>query len=403
MSQRELMISALSEAAEIEHDITCQYLFAAFSLKTHIAEGGVDWPRLERIRQWKTDLLRIARQEMAHHALVSNLLVVIGGAPQFRRAHFPHPVRYCPPYQTFELLPFGAPALERFAAYELAHAPAAGSGERTIGTLYRLVREGLAHAGPDLFAGPTEHQIVNRHLRIGEGQFDIDLASADDGASAAALVDRLLDHDHHERFVAILDELRTLKEADPSFEPARPVVANPRVHLSGASAGATVLEHPVTRAAAHLFNLAYEAMVLMLSRLYGRTDESPAEVEALLHMAFFPLMTVVIRPLGELLTQMPAEPGGTRAAGPCFELPLGLPLPPFKRGAWVFLHERLEDMARSGRELCVSLDRLGEPWAAAMKPRVTLLSENLDRMAQRFEGDMSLARERVLQLLGRIG
>lgn len=40
MSQRELLVTALSEAAEIEHAITCQYLFAAFSLKTHPEEGA---------------------------------------------------------------------------------------------------------------------------------------------------------------------------------------------------------------------------------------------------------------------------------------------------------------------------------------------------------------------------
>ncbi len=403
MSQRELLVTALSEAAEIEHAITCQYLFAAFSLKTHPEEGGAGAVELERVRGWKTELLRVARQEMAHHALVSNLLIVVGGAPQFRRAHFPHPVQYCPPYDRFELLPFGEESVERFACYERAHEEAAAGGAPSIGALYRAIRQGLSSAGPDLFVGPQDHQILNRHLHIGEGQFDVDLASARDGRSAAALIDRILDHDHHATFVAMGRELRAMREANPLFEPARPVVRNPRVQVGSAVQGATLLRHPITRIAAHLFNLGYEAMVLMLTRLYGRSDESPAEVEALIHMAFFPMMTVLVRPLGEILTQMPAgeEPG--RAAGPCFELPTALPLQPHRSGAWVVLHERLLEMARFGRELSALLDASSEPWAARLRPRGTLLSENLDRMAQRFEGDMNLAHERVRQLLGRLG
>lgn len=402
MSQREILVSALSEAAEIEHAITCQYLFGAFSLKTHPAEGGVDWPELEKIRGWKAELLGIARQEMAHHALASNLLVLIGGAPRFTRPHFPHPTRYCPPYERFELLPFGEEALERFICYERVHGET-GAAVQTIGGLYRAIRDGLIRAPASLFVGPPEHQILNRHLRIGEGQFDVDLAAATDGESAAALVDRILEHDHHDRFVAILSALRAIRERRPDFEPARPVGRNPHVHSERQAEGTTWITHPITQIAAHLFNLAYEGMTLMLTRIYGRSDESPAEVEALIHMAFFPLMTVVIRPLGELLTQMPADERSGRAAGPCFELPLGLPLMPHKRSAWVVLHERLLDMASLGRALLAALSGPAAPWAERLRPRATLLSENLERMAQRFEADMSLARDRVQRLLKGLG
>jgi hypothetical protein len=104
-----------------------------------------------------------------------------------------------------------------------------------------------------------------------------------------------------------------------------------------------------------------------------------------------------------MLTQMPAEEGSGARAGPCFELPLGLPLGPNKRSAWVMLHERLLDMAALGRKLRATLDDTAEPWAERLRPRTVLLSENLDRMAQRFEGDMNIARERVQQLLKRLG
>lgn len=402
MSTRESLISALSEAAEIEHSITCQYLFAAFSLKTHPCEGGTDWLELEQIRKWKTEILRIAREEMAHNGLVSNLLIVVGGAPQLRHAHFPHPVHHCAPYDRFELLPFGDEALERFVSYERSHATPVPGSPPSIGGLYHAIRETLLRAGPEIFVGPAEHQILNRHLRIGEGQFDIDLAAACDHRSAAALIDRIVEHDHHERFVTIQEELRVARACRPGFEPARPVGRNPRVYDRANVAGTTTIRHPVTRTAAHLFNVGYEAMILMLTRLYGRADESPAEVDALLHMAFFPMMTVLIRPLGEMLTQMPAEPSCGVAAGPCFERPLGLSLQANKHSAWVVLHERLRDIATLGRSLVSALDQSTEAWTEPLEPRAVLLAENLERMAQRFRSDMNIDSERIQRLLERL-
>jgi hypothetical protein len=43
---REELINALTEAAELEHGLLCQYLFAAFSMKKHPSENAT-WPQLE--------------------------------------------------------------------------------------------------------------------------------------------------------------------------------------------------------------------------------------------------------------------------------------------------------------------------------------------------------------------
>jgi hypothetical protein len=92
---REELINALTEAAELEHGLLCQYLFAAFSMKKDTSEN-VTWPQLELIRSWEAHILRVAREEMAHLGTVSNLLTAIGAAPQFRRPNFPQPARYFP-------------------------------------------------------------------------------------------------------------------------------------------------------------------------------------------------------------------------------------------------------------------------------------------------------------------
>jgi hypothetical protein len=410
IGSREALVAALAEVAEIEHGITCQYLYAAFSLKTHVEEGGLGWVQAERVRGWKAELLRIARQEMAHHGMVCNLLLAIGGAPRFRHVAFPYPVSVCPPYRAFELQPFSRATLERFACYERLHAAPPGDGAgQTIGGLYRRIRHGLeqvARSNARLFIGPAEHQIGNPELRIRPGQFDVDLARVSDVRSALSLLDGLLAHDHHERFTAMLGELSALEQADPAFAPARPVASNPRLAPASDGAG-TALDHSLTRAAAAIFDSAYELMLLMLGRIYGRTDETAAEVQGLIATAFFPLMTAVIRPLGECLTRMPVSSGGAEApgettAGPCFGLPFDLPLPPWKRSAWVFLHERLQELAGAGERLSADLERSGEPWTKHVAPRLALLGENLAGIAAGFERRMNLKQIYARHTLSRI-
>jgi hypothetical protein len=78
-----------------------------------------------------------------------------------------------------------------------------------------------------------------------------------------------------------------------------------------------------------LFNLAYEALLQLLTRFFTHTDETDPQLEALLGSAFA-LMTGVLRPLGSSLTEMPVgeqHPG--RTTGPCFEMyyPMGNFLP----------------------------------------------------------------------------
>jgi hypothetical protein len=408
MNLREPLIAALSDAAWLEHSLTCQYLFAAFSLKTHPAEGGVDWPQLERIRAWKAELLSMARQEMAHHGMVCNLLMAIGGAPRFLDTGFPHATIYCPPYPTLQLLPFSEEALERFVCYERLQRPTAGAPSRDggIGALYTAIRQALERADREtarLFIGPLEHQVGNPELRIRQGQFDVDLAKAHDLRSALALVDRMREHDHHERMEAMRRELVELTRASPGFAPARPVAPNPRLRpLEGGSDPVSLIRHPRTRAAAELFSAAHETLVLMLSRLYGRSSETDAEAEVLTRLAFFPLMTAVIRPLGELLTHMPLEEGATTpTAGAPFGTTFGLPLQPSKRGAWVLLHERLVDHARACARLCADLPSVREPWAQAVQARFTMLQENLEHIARSFEQHLHLDRDALQHLLRR--
>src|SRR5438094_2232385 len=89
---REELIVALTEAAEVEHLVLLQYLFAAYSIKRLPAECP-DPERQEDSRRWTKTLSLIARQEMAHLGSVCNLLSAVGAPPRLGRPNFPQPIR----------------------------------------------------------------------------------------------------------------------------------------------------------------------------------------------------------------------------------------------------------------------------------------------------------------------
>lgn len=428
ITTREDLIRALYEAAELEHGIICQYLFAAFSLKSHIDEGQVTWPQLERIREWKSAILLTARQEMEHLGLVCNLLTSIGGAPHFRHPPFPHATPYCPSYPIFALQPFCAATIQRFVCFEQCHrlaegdtAPWLAGKNATVGMLYHTIKHGLEVVNTRLhqdksgvlFVGPREAQITNQHLGLPPGHFDVDVVAIHDLPSAVQAINHILEagvatvpHNvsHAERFAQILDELEQMQRHDSDFAPARPVACNPVTRPAHAMcADVTVVTQPITLQAAGLFNLAYDTMLLMLTRFYTHVDLTPDEVEGLLKTAFFPLMTVVIRPLGEMLTCMPVhQPPSMATAGPSFALEPELPLHPFRRSAWTLLYERLQAMTSMCAELCSHLAHIHTPWAEKIQPRLVFLHENLQHMANNFERHMHLRRDYVELLLRRL-
>ena len=66
---REELVNALSEAAELEHGLLVQYLFAAFSMKRKVDEGITSIQQALMV-DWKGAILRVAHEEMYHLASV---------------------------------------------------------------------------------------------------------------------------------------------------------------------------------------------------------------------------------------------------------------------------------------------------------------------------------------------
>ena len=84
MSWRDYLIMLLHIAAEIEHGLMVEYLYAAYSLGGEVAARHAD-----QVRGWRDVILTVAREEMGHLITVQNLLLLIGGPVSFERQDYP--------------------------------------------------------------------------------------------------------------------------------------------------------------------------------------------------------------------------------------------------------------------------------------------------------------------------
>ena len=63
---------------------------------------------------WRNEILTVARQEMIHLALVTNLTTAIGGSAHLFRPSFPAEAGYFPCNFVLELAPFSVATLDHF-------------------------------------------------------------------------------------------------------------------------------------------------------------------------------------------------------------------------------------------------------------------------------------------------
>ena len=112
LEPRDEAVFLLTAAAEIEHALMVQYLYAAYSVRV----AGDSATQLKTVQDL---LLQIAREEMGHLATVQNLLQLIGGPLSFEREHSPDASEIYPFRFKLEPLTLGA-----LAKYVMAESPA---------------------------------------------------------------------------------------------------------------------------------------------------------------------------------------------------------------------------------------------------------------------------------------
>jgi Ferritin-like len=376
IEHREALIYMLCQAAELEHGIMCQYLFAAFSLKQRTDEGLTP-EELEAVTRWRRTIAHVATEEMLHLALVQNVLSAIGAAPHLTRPNLPAPAHHYPAGVNLTLVPFGEQALQHFLFLERPEGMALEGAEgidapvheavplmaeadivpqmqdfATVGHLYRSIEQGLAHLADkfgerNLFVGPPRAQATSTHFRWPE------LVAVTDQASAQRALDTILEQGegarghwetaHFGQFVEILEDYRGMIAANPAFEPVRPVMFA-KVRRGERDESIPLIGDRVTAPCTDLFNVSYEILLQILERYFAHTEETDTQL-ATLARAAVTLMGGVLRPLGELITTLrvgPEHPG--RNAGPSFELFYeDDDLLPHRESAWVLLEERLRD------------------------------------------------------------
>jgi hypothetical protein len=360
------VLTALSEACELEHGIACTYLYAAFTIKDSPATEDLTWQQLQLTRRWKGQIYFIAAQEMLHLAQVWNLLTALGGTPYYARPNFPQSSKYYPIKAKLTLERFGENALKRFIFYER---PFDASPDRdysremgfdappefvTIGDLYDQIAVALGTLNDGtLFAGTPATQANSVLVDFP------DLVPVTDLPSALRAIATITDQGegtatdrqdcHFGMYRRILDELKGERDGSPRFDPARPSIDNPRVRLDpdyGAAGG-----NLIDGAAALLcdvFDDLYVLMLRMLAYAFSAVGESPQSARSFAQAAIR-MMPVALKPLGELLTTLPAhhaEPHG-KTAGPSFGLTRHVQLPLSARAAKTVVKERLSELAQT--------------------------------------------------------
>ncbi|MEO8372126.1 MAG: ferritin-like domain-containing protein, partial [Candidatus Solibacter sp.] len=134
-SIRDRAIFLLHTAAEIEHALLVQYLYAYF---TAPAGSKIEWTR---------NILTIAIQEMGHLITVQNVLLAMRAPLNLEREDFPFRRGYYP--FEFSLDPF---SLKTLARYTLAEMPSTGNGlgAEELATLNKLadVTAGVSNVPP---------------------------------------------------------------------------------------------------------------------------------------------------------------------------------------------------------------------------------------------------------------
>ncbi|HEX4341633.1 MAG TPA: ferritin-like protein [Polyangiaceae bacterium] len=404
IEHREALIYMLCQAAELEHGLMCEYLFAAFTLKARTDEGLTE-EQLRAVERWRKIILGVAAQEMLHLTIASNLLSALGMAPHLVRPNMPHPARHYPPGVTVALLPFGEAALRHFMFLERPEGMNLDDTEvlaatkhavplvdpdaiapvlqnfATVGHLYRAIEVGFRRlvekwGEKRVFVGPPRAQAKPEHFQWKE------LVVVTDLASAVRAIETIVEQGegprgdwkaaHFGRFKSVFDEFMALRAEEPSFEPARPVLAA-TVWPTESGNVPRITNHETARIA-DWFNVAYEVLLQVLSRFFSAVEETDEQRSALADVAVG-LMFDVIGPLGRHLTELPAGPEYPgKTAGPSFELFYTSDyLFPHRRAAWILMEERLREAAAYGRRLT----------NAALEPLASVATA-FDRLAARL-------------------
>ena len=376
IGDREELIYMLAEAAAIEHNVMCCYLYGIWSLKRG-ERDGLTPKQAEVVANWKRHVTLVAIEEMTHLALVGNLTVALGAPPHLSRPNFPIPAGYHPAAIDLELVGFGHPLidhaifLERPEGVEIHDAPEfvhpsdyhrampkktimpAAQDYATIGHLYRGIYHGFEvltrrYGEENLFAGDVADQIGPADAPLPG------LCTVDSLATARQAIETIVEQgegaaehtedSHYQKFLEVREQYEAMLAEDPDFEPAHPVARNPVSREPMDPTDRVWITDPEAVQVLDLANSLYNAMLRFLSQSYGR--DGGEEDHKRLFVTLSREMMSLLTPVCEYLCTLPAGPEHPGVnAGMTFTMVRDVGRLPAGRGEMRMLNERLNEIA----------------------------------------------------------
>ena len=404
---REALIHQLYEAAELEHNLMCTYLYAAFNLKNGTDEG-LSAIEADATARWRRAMLQVAIEEMGHLTAVWNITAALGGSPRFGRLNFPLDPGGLPASVVVRLAPFGEAVLQHFIFLERPKDSTEPDGAgfapdftftrgvsaprltpmpidyETVGAFYENLSDNLKMFVERV--GEKEAFCGDRNLQISRKEIDFQgcdpvicsitalkafdaIVTQGEGASEAN------PDSHYCRFLHIREELAKLKQANPAFEPAYPAAVNPVLRKPVRPGHRVWIEDEEAAKTVDLANTAYMLMLRLISHSYLLPRPHPAKALCIdLALGLMRAMT----PLAERAARLPAGPTNPECnAGMSFTaLRDSAPLPP-GTSADKFFIERL-------RELDTAVSALAAGGDARVAQAAKVIGELTARAVRRF-------------------
>jgi len=375
------VIFLLHIAAELEHVLMVEYLYAGFSL------GGPRVPveRQAEVAQWQEIILGIGKEEMGHLMTIQNLLRCLGGPLNLDREDYPWDSEFYPFPFRLEPLTRGAlakyifaesPAPEEWTGNEADEIRAlaqegVGSIElHRVGELYSLIKALLEDhdALKDSDFRSSTYPFQANWDEWGRGYQRGARGNAMGGAMAGTPDMILMPVTCRSDAIEAIKAVATQGEANPtgdeeipshfarflriyrqfpkdgSWSPSRNVPVDPIVMTkptdnedSQGSEG-SFITHPEGRLWAQLFNVRYRTLLTGLLHTFDYSSNISESSQMtprglLVHSTFGEMYN--LRAISHILVQTPlAADGSDRVAGPPFQMPYTLNLPFDRADRW---------------------------------------------------------------------
>jgi CDGSH-type Zn-finger protein/uncharacterized Fe-S cluster protein YjdI len=387
---REQLVHLLYEAAELEHNLMCTYLYAAFSLRRG-AEEGLSEKEAEAVARWRGVILKVAIEEMGHLAAVWNITAALGAAPRFGRDNFPLDPGALPAGLVVRLAPFDEAVLQHFIHLERPATSTEPEGPgfessfqfRRTHAKVHLVPMPLDYDTVGVFYESLDEQLRAFVEAVGEkaafcGDPALQLSPAETGLAAAkpvlcrktasaafsAIVQQgegapaHSEDSHFQRFVGVRTELAALKAENSAFSPSFPAAVNPVLRPPLRPNGRVWLEDERAVATVDLANTGYALMLRLISYSYNVARPDPEKALVVdLSLALMRAVTL----LGERAARLPAGPSNPHCnAGMSFTALRDAAALPAGPSAGRFVCERLNEMASAATALASDGDARAE-------------------------------------------